>query len=154
MCLICIWNLYVYLLFGFFLQWTPSNVSVPLLNLVDKIFQLKRRGWLRWAIFMSYFKKFWTQLLLLSQVYVFYQCLVFQFAESFLNFSLVIPSLNEMPFCCVCVCTCLSWLLHSSFRPLFVWLWSTLTCHLHLSILSLWHDAVVVQAVSCVIFNN
>lgn len=51
-------KLYVYLLFGFFLQWTPSNVSVPLLNLVDKIFQLKRRGWLRWAIFMSYFKNF------------------------------------------------------------------------------------------------
>uniref|UniRef100_A0A2N9F0S0 PX domain-containing protein n=1 Tax=Fagus sylvatica TaxID=28930 RepID=A0A2N9F0S0_FAGSY len=28
-------------------EWTPPNVSVPLLNLVDKIFQLKRRGWLR-----------------------------------------------------------------------------------------------------------
>ncbi|XP_011005676.1 PREDICTED: uncharacterized protein LOC105111894 isoform X2 [Populus euphratica] len=27
-------------------EWTPSNVSVPLLNLVDKVFQLKRRGWL------------------------------------------------------------------------------------------------------------
>ncbi|XP_010255077.1 PREDICTED: uncharacterized protein LOC104595846 isoform X2 [Nelumbo nucifera] len=28
-------------------EWTPPNVSVPLLNLVDNIFQLKRRGWLR-----------------------------------------------------------------------------------------------------------
>ncbi|OVA15447.1 Phox homologous domain [Macleaya cordata] len=27
-------------------EWTPPNVSVPLLNLVDKIFQLNRRGWL------------------------------------------------------------------------------------------------------------
>ncbi|XP_073013591.1 uncharacterized protein [Typha latifolia] len=31
--------------------WTPPNVSVPLLNLVDKIFQLKRRGWLRRQVF-------------------------------------------------------------------------------------------------------
>ena len=51
-----------------FLQWTPPNVSVPLLNLVDNIFQLKRRGWLRWAIFMPFFL---TRLLLLSHVYVF-----------------------------------------------------------------------------------
>ncbi|KAM1760353.1 hypothetical protein ACFX12_003236 [Malus domestica] len=28
-------------------EWTPPNVSVPLLNLVDKVFQLKKRGWLR-----------------------------------------------------------------------------------------------------------
>ncbi|KAH9695766.1 phox domain-containing protein [Citrus sinensis] len=28
-------------------EWTPPNVSVPLLNLEDKVFQLKRRGWLR-----------------------------------------------------------------------------------------------------------
>ncbi|XP_028553572.1 uncharacterized protein LOC110100045 isoform X1 [Dendrobium catenatum] len=28
-------------------EWTPPNVSVPLLNLVDNIFQLNRRGWLR-----------------------------------------------------------------------------------------------------------
>uniref|UniRef100_A0A0D9XPA5 PX domain-containing protein n=1 Tax=Leersia perrieri TaxID=77586 RepID=A0A0D9XPA5_9ORYZ len=28
-------------------EWTPANVSVPLLNLVDKVFQLKRRGWIR-----------------------------------------------------------------------------------------------------------
>ncbi|KAF3330544.1 Sorting nexin-16 [Carex littledalei] len=28
-------------------EWTPPNASVPLLNLVDKIFQLNRRGWLR-----------------------------------------------------------------------------------------------------------
>ncbi|KAF6147472.1 hypothetical protein GIB67_021298 [Kingdonia uniflora] len=27
-----------------YLQWTPPNVSVPLLNLVDKIFELNRRG--------------------------------------------------------------------------------------------------------------
>ncbi|KAJ1398393.1 Sorting nexin, C-terminal [Sesbania bispinosa] len=27
--------------------WTPPNVSVPVLNLVDKIFQLKKRGWIR-----------------------------------------------------------------------------------------------------------
>ncbi|THU49820.1 hypothetical protein C4D60_Mb06t13610 [Musa balbisiana] len=28
-------------------EWAPPNVSVPMLNLVDKIFQLNRRGWLR-----------------------------------------------------------------------------------------------------------
>ncbi|KAF0915898.1 hypothetical protein E2562_000542 [Oryza meyeriana var. granulata] len=28
-------------------EWTPTNVSVPLLNLVDKVFQLKQRGWIR-----------------------------------------------------------------------------------------------------------
>ncbi|KAL0454205.1 UNVERIFIED_CONTAM: hypothetical protein Slati_0759700 [Sesamum latifolium] len=28
-------------------EWTPPNLTVPVLNLVDKIFQLKRRGWLR-----------------------------------------------------------------------------------------------------------
>ncbi|KAI4298410.1 hypothetical protein L6164_031975 [Bauhinia variegata] len=28
-------------------EWAPPNVSVPLLNLVDKIFQLNKRGWLR-----------------------------------------------------------------------------------------------------------
>ncbi|KAI3774756.1 hypothetical protein L1987_49318 [Smallanthus sonchifolius] len=32
-------------------EWTPTNVSVPLLNLVDKIFQLNRRGWLRRQVF-------------------------------------------------------------------------------------------------------
>ncbi|KAI3786311.1 hypothetical protein L1987_39903 [Smallanthus sonchifolius] len=32
-------------------EWSPPNVSVPLLNLVDKIFQLKRRGWLRRQVF-------------------------------------------------------------------------------------------------------
>ncbi|KAI3803675.1 hypothetical protein L1987_31835 [Smallanthus sonchifolius] len=32
-------------------EWTPANVSVPLLNLVDKIFQLNRRGWLRRQVF-------------------------------------------------------------------------------------------------------
>lgn len=32
-------------------EWTPPNVSVPLLNLVDKIFQLKRRGWIRRQVF-------------------------------------------------------------------------------------------------------
>ncbi|KAF8405117.1 hypothetical protein HHK36_010015 [Tetracentron sinense] len=32
-------------------EWTPPNVSVPVLNLVDKIFQLKRRGWLRRQVF-------------------------------------------------------------------------------------------------------
>ncbi|KAL8189114.1 hypothetical protein R6Q57_029375 [Mikania cordata] len=32
-------------------EWTPSNVSVPLLNLVDKIFQLNKRGWLRRQVF-------------------------------------------------------------------------------------------------------
>ncbi|KAJ0009867.1 hypothetical protein Pint_34490 [Pistacia integerrima] len=31
-------------------EWTPSKVSVPLLNLVDTVFQLKRRGWLRWLV--------------------------------------------------------------------------------------------------------
>ncbi|XP_006663235.1 uncharacterized protein LOC102714235 isoform X2 [Oryza brachyantha] len=28
-------------------EWTPTNVSVHLLNLVDKVFQLKQRGWIR-----------------------------------------------------------------------------------------------------------
>ncbi|ERN17699.1 hypothetical protein AMTR_s00059p00210260 [Amborella trichopoda] len=32
-------------------EWTPPNVSVPLLNLVDKMFQLNRRGWLRRQVF-------------------------------------------------------------------------------------------------------
>ncbi|KAF8410591.1 hypothetical protein HHK36_003123 [Tetracentron sinense] len=32
-------------------EWTPPNVSMPLLSLVDKIFQLKRRGWLRRQVF-------------------------------------------------------------------------------------------------------
>lgn len=32
-------------------EWAPPNVSVPLLNLVDKVFQLKRRGWLRRQVF-------------------------------------------------------------------------------------------------------
>ncbi|KVH93267.1 Phox-associated domain-containing protein [Cynara cardunculus var. scolymus] len=36
---------------GFPPRWTPPNVSVPLLNLVDKIFQLNRRGWLRRQVF-------------------------------------------------------------------------------------------------------
>ncbi|KAJ0582927.1 putative PX domain superfamily protein [Helianthus annuus] len=31
-------------------EWSPPNVSVPLLNLVDKIFQLKRRGWLSLSV--------------------------------------------------------------------------------------------------------
>ncbi|KAL8255350.1 hypothetical protein R6Q59_033571, partial [Mikania micrantha] len=32
-------------------EWSPPNVSVPLLNLVDKIFQLNKRGWLRRQVF-------------------------------------------------------------------------------------------------------
>ncbi|KAM7474944.1 hypothetical protein LguiB_022187 [Lonicera macranthoides] len=32
-------------------EWTPPNVTVPVLNLVDKIFQLNRRGWLRRQVF-------------------------------------------------------------------------------------------------------
>ncbi|CAN8257891.1 unnamed protein product [Cochlearia groenlandica] len=32
-------------------EWTPPNVSVPILNLVDKVFQLNRRGWLRRQVF-------------------------------------------------------------------------------------------------------
>ncbi|MED6183231.1 hypothetical protein PIB30_036121 [Stylosanthes scabra] len=32
-------------------EWTPPNVSVPILNLVDNVFQLKRRGWLRRQVF-------------------------------------------------------------------------------------------------------
>ncbi|KAK6143507.1 hypothetical protein DH2020_023855 [Rehmannia glutinosa] len=28
-------------------EWTPPNLTVPVLNLVDKVFQLERRGWLR-----------------------------------------------------------------------------------------------------------
>ncbi|CAL9058748.1 unnamed protein product [Musa banksii] len=32
-------------------EWTPPNVSVPILNLVDKLFQLNRRGWLRRQVY-------------------------------------------------------------------------------------------------------
>ncbi|KAL0802626.1 hypothetical protein Bca101_057802 [Brassica carinata] len=32
-------------------EWNPPNVSVPILNLVDKVFQLNRRGWLRRQVF-------------------------------------------------------------------------------------------------------
>ncbi|XP_073144765.1 uncharacterized protein [Henckelia pumila] len=32
-------------------EWTPPNLSVPILNLVDNIFQLERRGWLRRQVF-------------------------------------------------------------------------------------------------------
>ncbi|XP_031482678.1 uncharacterized protein LOC116252506 isoform X2 [Nymphaea colorata] len=32
-------------------EWTPPNVSIPLLDLVDTIFQLKQRGWLRRQVF-------------------------------------------------------------------------------------------------------
>lgn len=32
-------------------EWTPPNLTVPVLNLVDNIFQLKRRGWLRRQVF-------------------------------------------------------------------------------------------------------
>ncbi|KAL8143560.1 hypothetical protein V2J09_016592 [Rumex salicifolius] len=32
-------------------EWSPPNVTVPALNLVDKIFQLNRRGWLRRQVF-------------------------------------------------------------------------------------------------------
>ncbi|KAL7156741.1 hypothetical protein ABFS83_02G029300 [Erythranthe nasuta] len=32
-------------------EWTPPNLSVPILNLVDNVFQLKRRGWLRRQVF-------------------------------------------------------------------------------------------------------
>ncbi|CAM8977284.1 unnamed protein product [Rhodiola kirilowii] len=32
-------------------EWSPPKVSVPVLNLVDKIFQLKRRGWLRRQVY-------------------------------------------------------------------------------------------------------
>ncbi|KAK1317814.1 hypothetical protein QJS10_CPA05g01539 [Acorus calamus] len=34
-------------------EWIPPNVSVPLLNLVDNIFQLKQRGWLRQVFWIS-----------------------------------------------------------------------------------------------------
>ncbi|XP_020232783.1 uncharacterized protein LOC109813079 isoform X1 [Cajanus cajan] len=32
-------------------EWAPPNVSVPILNLVDKIFQLKKRGWIRRQVY-------------------------------------------------------------------------------------------------------
>uniref|UniRef100_A0A7C9AAM3 PX domain-containing protein n=1 Tax=Opuntia streptacantha TaxID=393608 RepID=A0A7C9AAM3_OPUST len=32
-------------------EWTPPNVSVPMLNLVDKVFQLNKRGWIRRQVF-------------------------------------------------------------------------------------------------------
>ncbi|CAI9104405.1 OLC1v1003067C1 [Oldenlandia corymbosa var. corymbosa] len=32
-------------------EWTPPNLSLPMLNLVDNIFQLKKRGWLRRQVF-------------------------------------------------------------------------------------------------------
>eukprot|EP01018_Ginkgo_biloba_P016155 Gb_15275 [translate_table: standard] len=36
---------------GFPPEWNPPKLSVPLLNLVDKIFHLQRRGWLRRQVF-------------------------------------------------------------------------------------------------------
>ncbi|XP_052194637.1 uncharacterized protein LOC127802703 isoform X2 [Diospyros lotus] len=33
------------------LKWIPPNLTLPVLNLVDKMFQLKRRGWLRRQVF-------------------------------------------------------------------------------------------------------
>lgn len=32
-------------------EWAPANVSVPILDLVDKIFQLKKRGWIRRQVY-------------------------------------------------------------------------------------------------------
>lgn len=32
-------------------EWAPPNVSVPMLNLVDKVFQLNKRGWIRRQVF-------------------------------------------------------------------------------------------------------
>uniref|UniRef100_A0A7C9E8S9 PX domain-containing protein n=1 Tax=Opuntia streptacantha TaxID=393608 RepID=A0A7C9E8S9_OPUST len=32
-------------------EWTPPNVTVPVLNLVDKVFQLNKRGWIRRQVF-------------------------------------------------------------------------------------------------------
>ncbi|KNA18603.1 hypothetical protein SOVF_069330 [Spinacia oleracea] len=32
-------------------EWAPPNVTVPMLNLVDKVFQLNRRGWIRRQVF-------------------------------------------------------------------------------------------------------
>ncbi|KAL0356778.1 UNVERIFIED_CONTAM: hypothetical protein Scaly_1363500 [Sesamum calycinum] len=32
-------------------EWQPPNLSVPVLNLVDNVFQLKKRGWLRRQVF-------------------------------------------------------------------------------------------------------
>lgn len=32
-------------------EWSPPNVTVPMLNLVDKLFQLNRRGWIRRQVF-------------------------------------------------------------------------------------------------------
>ncbi|KAL2927562.1 Sorting nexin-16 [Bienertia sinuspersici] len=32
-------------------EWTPPNVTVPILNLVDKVFQLNKRGWIRRQVF-------------------------------------------------------------------------------------------------------
>ncbi|CAA3029221.1 Crooked neck-like protein 1 [Olea europaea subsp. europaea] len=32
-------------------EWTPPNLGIPVLNLVDKLFQLKRRVWLRRQVF-------------------------------------------------------------------------------------------------------
>ncbi|KAG2377215.1 uncharacterized protein HKW66_Vig0251990 [Vigna angularis] len=40
-----------YSLWGHAYMWTPPNVTVPILNLVDNVFQLKKRGWLRRQVF-------------------------------------------------------------------------------------------------------
>ena len=35
----------------FLMQWVPPNLSVPILNLVDVVFQLKDGGWIRFVVF-------------------------------------------------------------------------------------------------------
>lgn len=32
-------------------EWAPTNVSMPILDLVDKVFQLKKRGWIRRQVY-------------------------------------------------------------------------------------------------------
>lgn len=37
------------MIFGFLMQWIPPNLSVPILDLVDVLFQLHDGGWIRYT---------------------------------------------------------------------------------------------------------
>ena len=44
-------NLYVdFIIFVYLMQWVPPSLSVPILDLVDVVFQLQDGGWIRYMI--------------------------------------------------------------------------------------------------------